>query len=214
MNEILDLFLHADELITDIIARYGTLTYLILFAIIFIETGLVVVAIFPGDGLLFSVGILSASQNLDLGLCLVLLSLATILGNTSNFFIGRLAANQIIHKRIAKDNPYLLKANRYYTQYGKISVVFSRFFPFMRTLIPFVAGIAKMRLTHFTWSNIIGGILWIHSYILLGYFFGDLPFVRKNFGYVLAALVLILTLYLSISAVSLLSKRHRHRKDR
>ena len=212
MQEIIELMIHADQLISDIVSRYGTLTYLILFAIIFIETGLVVVTFFPGDGLLFSAGILAASQDLDLTSLLILLSLATILGHISNFFIGRFLGERFFRKQDEKRYYYLTKAKNYYDKWGNISIIASRFFPFMRSFVPFVAGISKMNLVQFHWCNIVGGVGWICTYILLGYFFGEIPLVKDNFGYVFSIIIITLLIYLLIVTAKMTIRRVREKK--
>lgn len=207
MEGLLHLMFQADELISEILAQYGSLTYLILFTIIFIETGLVIVAFFPGDGLLISAGILAATGDLDLSLLLILLSVATILGHTSNYLIGRGLGQRFIKKAKLQQQPYLHKAETYYRKYGGMAVVLSRFFPFFRTLVPFVAGIAKMELVLFTWCNSIGGLLWVSAYLLLGYFFGEIPWVRANYGMVLSVMVILLLVALVVGVLrSLMSK--------
>ncbi|CAG0911864.1 unnamed protein product, partial [Cyprideis torosa] len=153
MGEFIDLMLNADETISEIVAQHGTLTYLIVFAIIFIETGLVVVTFFPGDGLLFSVGILAASGEMNLWTLLVLLIVATVLGNTSNYLIGRFIGERFFKKQKIRRNQYLSKAFDYYEKYG----------------------ISEMKFGQFTWANIIGGIAWICLYVLLGFFLGEIP---------------------------------------
>jgi len=199
MEELFRMMVHADELIGDLVAQYGTLTYLILFTIVFVETGLVVVTFFPGDGLLFSAGILAASGELSLAILLILLTLATILGNTSNYLIGRFVGVRLFRKEKAKRNHYLAKAFTYYEKYGGKAVILSRFFPFMRSFVPFVAGITAMKIVDFTWCNILGGILWISTYLLLGFFFGEIPWVKANFGLVLSGMLAFLLLVILIS---------------
>ncbi|RMG24989.1 MAG: hypothetical protein D6730_11630 [Bacteroidetes bacterium] len=196
MQELFHLMLNADELINEIVSQYGVWTYAVLFAIIFIETGLVVVTFFPGDGLLFSAGVLASAGQLQLGLLLVLLSLATILGNTSNYYLGRLVGERFFRKSSSKRSGYLEKAQHYYEQYGAKAVLLSRFFPFMRSFIPFVSGIARMPFARFTWANVAGGVLWIAAYLLLGYFFGEIPWVKQHYGLIFSVLILLLLLVL------------------
>ena len=189
MAEFWNLLLNAEDLLQQIFTEYGSWTYLIVFAIIFIETGLVVVTFFPGDGLLFSLGIFAATGDLSLSILFVLLICATFLGNTSNYYIGRTTGNRFISKLTTKRNQYLLKAKEHYERYGKSAIIWSRLFPVFRSLVPFVAGIAKMDIIPFTWCNLIGAILWISTYLLLGYFFGEIPWVKKNTGLIFAILL-------------------------
>ena len=144
MAELLEWMMHADQMLGELISRYGSLVYLFLFLIIFIETGLVVIAFFPGDGLLFSAGLFAASGSLELAILLPLLSIATIAGNTSNYFIGKYLGHRFFQRKDTVWAQQLQKARRYHERYGPWAVALSRFFPFMRTLAPFVAGLTRM----------------------------------------------------------------------
>lgn len=208
MQELFQLMLHADEHIADIIRQYGTLTYVILFAIIFIETGLVIVTFFPGDGLLFSAGLLAAKGELDLALLLVLLVVATFLGHTSNYLIGRFIGVRFLSKNKTLQNKYLDQAHRFYEQYQNKAIVISRFIPFMRSFVPFVAGILSMEIRSFTVSNFIGAILWVNSFVCLGYFIGEVPIVQRYYGLVFSILLLVLTLLLILGLIRFVFKRY------
>lgn len=189
MEEFWHWILHADENIADWVRDYGALTYLIVAAIIFVETGLVVVIFFPGDALLFSAGVLAAAGQLDLAFLLILLSAATFLGNTSNYFIGRYVGGRLLHKsRLAA---YLARAHRFYERFGAPAVALSRFFPFMRSLVPFVAGITAMPFPLFSLYNALGGVAWIAAYLAAGYFFGEIPWVQQNYGLVFFGLMVL-----------------------
>lgn len=201
MEELFNLMLNADEYIGEIVAQYGNWTYVILFAIIFIETGFVVTTFFPGDGLLFSAGILAASGELGLTELLSLLSIATVLGHTSNYWIGRFFGKRFFKKEKLKPTHYLFKAYNYYEQHGTLAVILSRFIPFMRSFVPFVSGIAKMDFRRYTWANILGGIGWIAAYLLLGYFFGGIHWVKDNYGLVFSVMILLLLLLLFLSMI-------------
>lgn len=201
MEELLNLMLHADETIGEVLSRYGVLTYLILFSIIFIETGLVVVTFFPGDGLLVSAGILAASGELNLSLLILILSFATILGHTSNFMIGWLMGKRFFKKDKPRRNTYLSKAYAFYTKYGGVAIAVSRYIPFMRSFVPFVAGMARMNMVTFTWYNILGGIAWILTYLLLGYLFGEIPWVRENYGLVFSVMLILLSFVVLLSGI-------------
>ena len=192
MEDFFNLLLHADEQIGQLILEYGRLTYLILCTIIFIETGLVVVNFFPGDGLLFSAGVLAANGELNLSFLLFSLSIATFLGNTSNFFIGKYLGIRFFKKENTERNQHLAKALFYFEKYGSKAVLVSRFFPFMRSFIPFVAGLTNMKVSTFSVANFIGGISWIATYVLLGYFLGEIPIVKKYFGLVLSVLFIVI----------------------
>ncbi len=192
MGEFLELMLNADEVIGELITTYGLLVYLILFTIIFIETGLVVVTFFPGDAILFSAGIMAASGELDLSVLLFLLSVASILGNTSNYLIGHFLGIKFFKKESAQRNQYLEKSFIFFKTHGNKAILVSRFIPFFRSFIPFVAGISSMKFGPFTLYNIIGGILWIATYLLLGFFFGEIPWVKENYGVIFSGMVIFL----------------------
>ena len=209
MQELLDLALHADQLLEEIIAKYGHLTYLILFLIIFIETGLVVVAFFPGDGLLFSAGVFAAAGMLDWALLLLLLSIATTLGNTSNYFIGKYMGHKVFRGGKTIWSRQLDKAHLFYEKYGALAIALSRFFPFMRTLVPFTAGITGMSFHLFTPYNILGGVAWISVYVLAGYFVGDIPWVKANYGLIFSGLILLILLALISGVIKSIWTRKR-----
>ena len=194
MQELFQLMLHADEHIAEIIRQYGTLTYIILFAIIFIETGLVIVTFFPGDGLLFSAGLLASKGELQLSSLLLLLSLATFLGHTSNYCIGRYLGLQFIKKGKGKRGQYLAQAQTFYENYQGKAIVVSRFIPFMRSFVPFVAGLLRMQFRYFTLYNGVGAILWVGIIVLLGFFIGEIPWVQQYYGLIFTALFLLLTI--------------------
>ena len=193
----------------ELISRYGDLVYLFLFLIIFIETGLVVIAFFPGDGLLFSAGLFAASGALELGILLPLLSLATIAGNTSNYFIGKYLGHRFFQKKDTVWARQLEKAHQYHDRYGPWAVALSRFFPFMRTLVPFAAGLTSMSFRLFTSYNILGGIAWITAYLLTGFFFGEIPWVQRHYGLIFSGLLLALLLVLLYGIVKALWSRYR-----
>ena len=196
MAEFLEWMIQADQMLGELISRYGDLVYLFLFLIIFIETGLVVIAFFPGDGLLFSAGLFAASGALELGILLPLLSLATIAGNTSNYFIGKYLGHRFFQKKDTVWARQLEKAHQYHDRYGPWAVALSRFFPFMRTLVPFAAGLTAMSFRLFTPYNILGGIAWITAYVLAGFFFGEIPWVQRHYGLIFSGLLLVLLLVL------------------
>lgn len=186
--EIFDLLLQLltntkDTLVT-IIGDYKTWTYLILFLIIFAETGFVVTPFLPGDSLLFAVGALIAGDNtgLNIWFMLLILIVAAILGNTVNYRLGRYFGIKVFkeNNRILKLK-YYHQSHEYFEKHGAVAVVFSRFLPIFRTIAPFVAGAAKMSFGKFTYYNIIGGIAWIASLLLAGYLLGKIPFVERNF---------------------------------
>ena len=194
MGDFFELMLKSDIIIGELIATYGTLIYWILFLIIFIETGLVVVTFFPGDGLLFSAGIMAALGELNFSILVLLLSVATILGNTSNYLIGRFVGIRFLKKDKAKRNQYLEKSFIYYERNASTAIFASRFIPFFRSFVPFVAGITSMKFRIFTLYNILGGITWIVTYLLLGFFFGEIPWVKKNYGLIFSGMLIFFIL--------------------
>lgn len=196
MAELLEWMMQADQMLGELISRHGGLVYLFLFLIIFIETGLVVIAFFPGDGLLFSAGLFAASGTLELAILLPLLSVATIAGNSSNYFIGKFFGHRFFRKKGTAWARQLKRAHQHHERYGPWAVALSRFFPFMRTLVPFAAGLTRMPFRLFTPYNILGGIAWIAAYVLAGYFFGEIPWVKRHYGLIFSALILFLLLVL------------------
>ncbi|MCB0582654.1 MAG: VTT domain-containing protein [Phaeodactylibacter sp.] len=196
MAELLEWMMQADQMLGEFISRYGNLVYLFLFLIIFVETGLVVIAFFPGDGLLFSAGLFAAAGSLELAVLLPLLSVATIAGNTSNYYIGRYLGHRFFQKKDTVWARQLRKAHQYHERYGPWAVALSRFFPFMRTLVPFAAGLTRMSFRLFTPYNILGGMAWICAYVLAGFFFGGVPWVKRHYGLIFSGLILFLLLVL------------------
>lgn len=191
--KFIDIFLHLDQYLGLVIQSYGNWTYLILFLIIFCETGLVVTPILPGDSLLFAIGTFAASGYLDITKTLALLSAAAILGDTVNYWMGSLIGAKVFHyenSRIFRKK-YLDKTHRFYEKYGGKTIIIARFVPIVRTFAPFVAGVGAMTYLKFLAYNIAGGILWIFSITLAGYYFGNIPVVKNNFTIVIIAIVLI-----------------------
>ena len=189
---VIDIFLHLDKNLAMVISQYGVATYGLLFLIIFMETGLVVTPFLPGDSLLFAAGALFATSFLNIWLLYFLLLVAAILGDTVNYWIGHYIGPKIFegeHKFIKKK--YLIRTQKFYDKYGGQAITIGRFVPIVRTFVPFVAGVAKMSYKHFIIYNILGGVLWISFFIWTGYFFGNLPFVKANFHYVVLVIILI-----------------------
>ena len=197
LQGILDFLLHVDQHLNDIIKDYKVWTYLILFIIIFAETGFVVTPFLPGDPLLFAAGALIAAggTGLNIYLLALILSLAAIGGNFLNYAIG-----SALGPRVFKPSNKFLKqeyynsTNDFFTKHGGKAVIFSRYFPVLRTFVPFVAGVGKMRLKLFATYNISGGILWIVTFLALGFVFGNIPIVKENFTVVIVAITLLATI--------------------
>ena len=188
-----DILLHLDKYINVVIQDYGQWTYLILFLIVFCETGLVVTPFLPGDSLLFVAGAFAALGSLNLVWVLVLLSVAAVLGDTINYWVGNYIGPKVFqmqNSRIFKKE-YLDRTHQFYEKYGPITIVIGRFVPIIRTFAPFLAGVGSMTYGKFLIYNVVGGLLWIFSFTLGGYFFGNLPFVKKNFTFVIFAIIII-----------------------
>ena len=188
-----DLFLHLDQHLAEIIQRYGASTYLLLFLIVFLETGLVVTPFLPGDSLLFAAGTFAALGALRLWPLFFLLCAAAILGDTVNYAIGaRVGPKVFSYSKSRFFNPeHLKKTHAFYEKYGGKTIIIARFVPIVRTFAPFVAGIGQMSYWHFLGFNVIGGVLWVSICLFAGYFFGNLEFVKKNFSIVVIVIVLI-----------------------
>lgn len=192
---IFDFILHIDAHMAEMVANYGMWVYGILFVIIFCETGLVVTPFLPGDSLLFVAGALCAlpTTPINVHLIVLLLIFAAILGDASNYLIGRFLGERLFsnpNSRIFKQS-YLEKTHDFYKKYGGKTIILARFVPIVRTFAPFVAGMGKMNYRYFTSFNVSGGILWVALFVYLGYFFGTMPFVQENLKLLLVAIILI-----------------------
>jgi membrane-associated protein len=190
---LIDLFLHLDKNLALVANQWGVWIYALLFAIIFVETGLVVMPFLPGDSLLFVAGAIAAVGGLDLFALMALLTSAAVMGDALNYSIGRKIGNRVFsweNSRWFNRNAFD-KAHTFYEKYGPITIVLGRFMPFIRTFAPFVAGVAHMRYSVFVFYNIAGGILWVCSLTSLGFLIGDHPWVKSNFSLVALAMIVI-----------------------
>jgi membrane-associated protein len=191
LKQFVDLVLHLDKHLDSLVVQFGPWLYVILFMIIFCETGLVVTPILPGDSLLFAVGALSARPDgLNLWIILATLTIAAILGDSVNYGIGYFLGEKIQKRfpRLIKPE-HLRRTHEFYERYGGKTIIIARFVPIIRTLAPFVAGVGKMTYSRFMMFNVSGGILWIFLLVPAGYFFGNIPWVRKNFSAVVLAII-------------------------
>ena len=188
-----DFFLHLDQHLAEVIQRYGTSTYALLFLIVFMETGLVVTPLLPGDSLLFAAGSFAGLGVLRLWPLFFLLCAAAILGDTVNYAIGARLGPKVFHYPKSRFfNPeHLKKTHAFYEKYGGKTIIIARFVPIVRTFAPFVAGIGEMSYARFLAYNVTGGILWVSVCLFSGYFFGNLPLVKQNFSLVVIAIVFI-----------------------
>ncbi|MBI5640615.1 MAG: DedA family protein [Nitrospirae bacterium] len=205
-----DIFMHLDRHLGTVIQNYGLWTYLILFLIIFCETGLVVTPILPGDSLLFAVGAFSAIGVLKVEMLFLLLSVAAVLGDTVNYWIGHYIGPRIFHKENVRflNREYLDRTHRFYERYGGKTIILARFVPIIRTFAPFVAGVGSMTYARFILYNISGGIIWISVFVFGGYYFGNIPIVKRNFTLVIMAIIFISILPGIIEFI-----RHRYRSS-
>jgi membrane-associated protein len=190
---VIDFIIHIDVHLSEIIQSYGMWTYLILFLIIFCETGLVVTPFLPGDSLLFAAGAFAARGDLNVLWLFILLSIAAILGDTANYWIGNIVGPKVFHQEHVKflNKEYLNRTHLFFEKYGGKTIIIARFVPIIRTFAPFVAGIGSMTYVRFISYNVIGGIVWIASFAFAGYFFGNIPMVKKNFTLVIFAIIII-----------------------
>lgn len=193
MGQLLDLFLHLDKHLAEVVAQYGTWTYSILFVIIFCETGLVVTPILPGDSLLFAAGAIASKGDLSVFRLALLLAVAAILGDTVNYHIGKIIGPRVFHEQNPRffKREYLERTKRFYDRYGGKTIIFARFVPIVRTFAPFLAGIGIMSYPRFIAYNIVGGIAWVFSFLLAGFYFSEIPIVKRNFTLVIFAIIII-----------------------
>lgn len=189
----IDFFIHLDKYLPVIIQSFGIWAYVLVFLVIFCETGLVVTPILPGDSLLFALGSFAALGALNIELLLILLCIAAIAGDTVNYAIGHFIGPKVFHyedNRFFKKE-YLKKTHQFYEKHGGITIIIARFMPIIRTFAPFVAGIGAMTYHKFILYNIAGGIAWVGAFLLGGYFFGNIPAVKNNFSVVIIAIVIL-----------------------
>ena len=188
-----DFFLHLDRHLDEIVRSFGSWAYAILFAIIFCETGLVVTPILPGDSLLFAVGAICALGSLDVWWCFLLLSAAAVLGDTVNYWIGNTIGPKVFHSSTSRllNREHLQRTHAFYEKHGGKTIIIARFMPIIRTFAPFVAGIGAMTYPKFIAYNVVGGVAWISAFVFGGYFFGNIPMVKRNFTVVIFTIVFI-----------------------
>lgn len=189
----IDIFIHLDRHLIWLIQHFGVWVYLIVFLVVFCETGLVVTPLLPGDSLLFGLGALAAIGDLNVAWLFVLLSIAAIAGDTVNYFIGQYVGPRVFHQETSRffKREYLERTHQFYEKYGGKTIVIARFMPIIRTFAPFVAGIGSMTYSKFVIYNVLGGIVWVAVFIFGGYYFGNLPVVKNNFTLVIMAIIII-----------------------
>jgi membrane-associated protein len=193
IKTVIDIFIHLDKHMNLLIQNYGLWTYLILFLIIFCETGLVVTPFLPGDSLLFAAGAFAAMGPLDVTWLFCLLSIAAVAGNTVNYWIGYYVGPKIFHRENVRflNRQYLDRTHRFYEKHGGKTIIIARFVPIIRTFAPFVAGLGFMNLCRFSIYNVAAGIAWVGIFVFGGYYFGNMPMVKQNFTLVILAIIAI-----------------------
>jgi membrane-associated protein len=208
LEYLIDLFLHLDKHLNEIILQYGALTYGILFIVIFAETGLVFTPFLPGDSLLFAAGTFAALGSFNVHFLFLILASAAIIGDSFNYMIGHYLGQKLLEKksRFLKKE-YLDQTHKFYEKYGGKTIILARFVPIVRTFAPFVAGVGAMTYSKFITFNIIGGVIWCAIFIYGGYFFGNLSFVKNNFSFVIMAIILLSILPMLIEYI-----KHRNSK--
>ena len=209
VKKILDFALHLDKYLTAIIQQYGLWTYAILFLVIFVETGFVVMPFLPGDSLLFAAGTFAALGSFKVGWLILALSAAAIIGDTVNYWIGHYVGPKVFSREKARffKKEHLDRTHAFYEKHGGKTIIIARFVPIIRSFAPFVAGIGRMSYGRFLAFNVIGGVGWVVLLVGAGYFFGNIPFVKKNFSLAILAIILI-------STIPILTEYLRHRKKK
>ena len=202
LKQFVDLFLHLDTHLSAVISQYGTWTYLILFLIVFCETGLVVTPFLPGDSLLFAAGTFAALGDLDVWLMIVLLIIAAVVGDTVNYWVGAAISPRAFQGRIRfLKREHLERTHAFYEKHGGKTIILARFIPIIRTFAPFVAGVGAMSYGKFFSYNVVGAVLWVGVLVLAGFFFGNIPVVRENFSIVILAIIAISVMPMVVEAV-------------
>ena len=202
IRTLIDFILHIDDHLVELVSTYGTETYLFLFLIIFVETGVVIMPFLPGDSLIFAGAALSANGSLNIFILFFVVFFAAVIGDTVNYHIGKAFGNKLLNwnNRFIKKE-YIEKTSHFFERHGGKSIIIARFVPIIRTFAPFVAGIGKMHYLKFLSYNVIGAALWVLLFCIAGFFFGNIPFVKDNFSIVIIAIILISLLPAVIGAI-------------
>ncbi len=209
LRSVLDFALHLDKHLSALIQQFGAWTYAILFVVIFIETGLVIMPFLPGDSLLFAAGTFAALGAFKLGWLVLVLAAAAVIGDTVNYWIGHYVGPKVFTRESSRffKREYLDRTHAFYEKHGGKTIIIARFVPIIRTFAPFVAGIGRMSYGRFIAFNVVGGVGWVVLLVGAGYFFGNIPFIKKNFSLALLAIILL-------STVPVVVEYLRHRKPR
>ncbi len=199
---LIDFIIHLDQHLGELISRYGTGTYVILALIIFAETGLVVMPLLPGDSLLFAAGAFAGLGSLNPWVLFFLLTAMAIIGDTVNYWIGSWIGPRAFSGEVRwLKKEYLDRTHAFFAKHGGKTIILARFVPIVRTFAPFVAGVGTMHYSRFLTYNVIGAVVWVGLFVWLGYFFGNLPFVRENFGMVIIAIIILSVMPVVIEAI-------------
>jgi len=210
MNEFIHFITHIDQSLDLIFKFFGIWTYVILFLIIFAETGLIIFPFLPGDSLLFTIGAFAALGHLDITPLVITLFVAAVVGDSVNYWIGRKFGQKIVdNPRIPINQEHLDETTKFYEKNGGKTIILARFIPFIRTFAPFVAGASHMNYTNFMVFNVVGGFTWVFSLTLLGYFFGNLPGIKENMEIGVIAVILISLLPVIFEFVKVKVKKHQ-----
>jgi len=203
LNDLIEIIVHTDDALLALVSENILLAYSLLFLIIMLETGLIVFPFLPGDGLLFSAGVVAASTDLNVWILLIALMIAATIGNIVNYYVGKLLGesfkqsnNYFVKNYLVKHLP---KAQEFYDKHGERAIIFGRFLPIVRTYIPFLAGVVSMDKQEFIKNTIFGAVAWISIFVLIGFFIGEIPWVKNNYGLIFIALIIITLLPLVFS---------------
>ena len=211
LSQIVDAILHVDTYLQFIVNEYSALTYLLLFLIIFIETGIVIAPFLPGDSLLFAAGALAALGYFKIGILYIIVFVAAVIGDAVNYHIGKYIGPRIFRKKSSFffNKEYLIKAQTFYERYGKKTIILARFIPIIRTFAPFVAGIGRMPYRIFLVYNVIGAFLWCRLFIFGGFLLGNITWVKEHFELLVIGIILVSMIPLIKEIISFLSKRKK-----
>jgi membrane-associated protein len=206
--EILNYVFHIDQYLAVIVSIFGIWSYVVLFAIVFAETGLVITPFLPGDSLLFAVGALAGAGFLDIWTVYVVLLTAAVLGDTVNYWVGHHIGRRMVSRENTRliNKRHLDRTHEFYERHGGKTIILARFVPIIRTFAPFVAGIARMRYATFCLYNVVGAVAWVTSMTLTGYFFGGLPFIKEHFEYMVVGIILLSILPIAMEYI----RHYRH----
>lgn len=207
MEVILDLILHTEDFVLAMVEQNEMKTYILLFFIIYAETGLVIFPFFPGDALLITVGLISISGALNIWILIPLLIVAAILGNLSNYIIGKYAGRRLVNVKSRIFQRYLDRTQVFYDKHGAKAVMYSRFFPIFRTYVPFVAGVTRMNFLKFMQFNVLGGVIWVLIFTWGMYMLGEIPFVKENFHKIFLFIMFLTIVPFLLRLVQMIKKK-------